>query len=58
MAHSRIADNRLSTLAHVKHTTNCCHPTNYDPLKIVYLNQQNQMTVAKVEGMIARKCSC
>ncbi|CAJ0608806.1 unnamed protein product [Cylicocyclus nassatus] len=58
MVHNRIADNRLSTLAQVKHTTNCCHPTNYDPLKIVYLNQQNQMTVAKVEGMIARKCSC
>ncbi|EPB79169.1 transforming growth factor beta like domain protein [Ancylostoma ceylanicum] len=61
---SSIAHTRLATTGPVDpallktHALNCCHPSEYDTIKIVYLNQKNQMTVAKLDGMIARKCSC
>ncbi|KAL6723084.1 hypothetical protein Aduo_018127 [Ancylostoma duodenale] len=59
MAHTRLASNGPVNAEQLKtHTLNCCQPSEYDTIKIVYLNQKNQMTVAKLDGMIARKCSC
>ncbi|KIH50761.1 hypothetical protein ANCDUO_19157 [Ancylostoma duodenale] len=59
MAHTRLASNGPVNAEQLKtHTLNCCHPSEYDTIKIVYLNQKNQMTVAKLDGMTARKCAC
>nr|AAY79430.1 TGF-beta signaling molecule precursor [Ancylostoma caninum] len=36
----------------------CCHPAEYDAVRMIYMNADNQVTMARVPGMIARKCSC
>ncbi|ETN79379.1 transforming growth factor beta like domain protein, partial [Necator americanus] len=36
----------------------CCHPSEYDAVRMIYMNADNQVTMARVPGMIARKCSC
>ncbi|KHJ95863.1 transforming growth factor beta like domain protein [Oesophagostomum dentatum] len=58
-AHNSVVGNETISIEHITaKDLHCCHPTEYDPLKIVYLNQKNQITIARVEGMIAKKCSC
>ncbi|KHJ96020.1 transforming growth factor beta like domain protein [Oesophagostomum dentatum] len=34
----------------------CCHPAEYDAVRMIYMNADNQVTMARVPGMIARKC--
>ncbi|XGW17213.1 hypothetical protein V3C99_002097 [Haemonchus contortus] len=36
----------------------CCHPAEYDAVRMIYMNGDNQVTMARVPGMIARKCTC
>lgn len=36
----------------------CCHPAEYDAVRMIYMNADNQVTMARVPGMIARKCTC
>ncbi|KIH60385.1 hypothetical protein ANCDUO_09367 [Ancylostoma duodenale] len=32
--------------------------SRYDAVRMIYMNADNQVTMARVPGMIARKCSC
>ncbi|CAI2349791.1 unnamed protein product [Caenorhabditis sp. 36 PRJEB53466] len=36
----------------------CCHPTEYEFIKLIYVNRDGRVSVANVNGMIARKCAC
>ncbi|EGT47784.1 hypothetical protein CAEBREN_22190 [Caenorhabditis brenneri] len=36
----------------------CCHPTDYDYIKLIYVNRSGRVSVANVNGMIARRCGC
>ena len=36
----------------------CCHPTDYAGITIVYVTNEDQIWVKEVPGMIARKCAC
>jgi len=36
----------------------CCHPTEYDPITLVYMTEQREVMVSRVTGMVARKCGC
>lgn len=36
----------------------CCHPTEYDPITLVYMTQEKELKIREVPGMIARRCAC
>lgn len=36
----------------------CCHPTEYDYIKLIYVNRDGRVSIANVNGMIAKKCGC
>ncbi|EFP04382.1 hypothetical protein GCK72_011869 [Caenorhabditis remanei] len=36
----------------------CCHPTEYDYIKLIYVNRDGKVTLANVNGMVARRCGC
>ncbi|CAD6187926.1 unnamed protein product [Caenorhabditis auriculariae] len=36
----------------------CCHATDYEPLTVVYVNQDGFVSQKDIPGMIARRCSC
>uniref|UniRef100_A0A1I7WNS5 TGF_BETA_2 domain-containing protein n=1 Tax=Heterorhabditis bacteriophora TaxID=37862 RepID=A0A1I7WNS5_HETBA len=59
IAHTRIAQTGgVGSASEKEHLMQCCHPAEYEAVKIVYVNQQNQLTVTKVDGMVARQCTC
>uniref|UniRef100_A0A1I7UJS0 TGF_BETA_2 domain-containing protein n=1 Tax=Caenorhabditis tropicalis TaxID=1561998 RepID=A0A1I7UJS0_9PELO len=36
----------------------CCHPVDYDYIRLIYVNRNGRVSVANVNGMIARRCGC
>ncbi|CAO4368098.1 unnamed protein product [Caenorhabditis nigoni] len=36
----------------------CCHASDFDYLKVIYLNQQGVINVANLNGMVANRCGC
>ncbi|VDK50712.1 unnamed protein product [Anisakis simplex] len=36
----------------------CCHPSEYDPMTLVYMTQDMEVKIKDVPGMIARRCTC
>ncbi|CAI5443968.1 unnamed protein product [Caenorhabditis angaria] len=36
----------------------CCHPTQYDYIRLLYVNRDGRVSIANVNGMVARKCAC
>ncbi|MFH4981575.1 hypothetical protein AB6A40_008284 [Gnathostoma spinigerum] len=52
-AHSKITSSTSRSMV-----SGCCHPTEYDPVTLVYTTQQNELRIKDVPGMIARRCAC
>lgn len=36
----------------------CCHPSEYDPITLVYMTEEKEVKIKEVPGMIARRCAC
>ncbi|OZC06958.1 transforming growth factor beta like domain protein, partial [Onchocerca flexuosa] len=52
-AHSKITSSTKKTAV-----SGCCHPTEYDPITLVYMTQEKELKIREVPGMIARRCAC
>ncbi|VDK27797.1 unnamed protein product [Gongylonema pulchrum] len=52
-AHSKITSSTTKNAV-----SGCCHPTEYDPITLVYMTQEKELKIREVPGMIARRCAC
>ncbi|CAI4232278.1 unnamed protein product [Auanema sp. JU1783] len=36
----------------------CCHPSEYSPLRLVYVNNDNTITVSNLQNLVVTRCVC
>uniref|UniRef100_A0A914ZV16 TGF-beta family profile domain-containing protein n=2 Tax=Parascaris univalens TaxID=6257 RepID=A0A914ZV16_PARUN len=51
--HSKITSSTSKNMV-----SGCCHPSEYDPITLVYMTEEKEVKIKEVPGMIARRCAC
>ncbi|KAL4003851.1 Transforming growth factor beta like domain family protein [Acanthocheilonema viteae] len=54
----RSAHSKITSSTKKNAVSGCCHPTEYDPITLVYMTQEKELKIREVPGMIARRCAC